>query len=122
MKTEEILNIDCREEHGREKIESFLLKIKPLRKRVKEEGEITLEVLESVLHGLSIRYGYAVMQIAPYYEEKKRFVFFKGEVMKREENTNIWKGTVYGITLWELTAKMIIKIYGCVMQEKKKDE
>ena len=66
MKTEEILNIDCREEHGREKIESFLLKIKPLRKRVKERERITLEVLEPVLHGLSIRYGYAVMKIASY--------------------------------------------------------
>lgn len=121
MKTEEILNIDCRKKGGREKVESFLLKVKPLKKRIKDGEEITHEVLEVVLHGISAKYGYCVKQIAPYYEDG-RFVFFKGDVMKREANINVWKGTVYGVTMWELIAKTIIKIYDCVIEEREKDE
>ena len=122
MKTEEILNIDCRKKGGREKVESFLMKIKPLKKRVKGGEEITHEVLETVLHGISVKYGYSVKQIAPYYEDGKNFVFFKGDVMKREADINIWKGTVYGVTMWELIAKTIIKIYGCVIEERERKE
>lgn len=118
MKTNEILNIDCRRPGGKEKLNSFLWKIKPVTKLGLPKGCILLiDDVEKVLHGISLRYSYKVAQISPYYEGGK-FVFFKGEVMKRDENMNIWCGTVYGQSMWELMTKSIIKIYGEIKKER----
>lgn len=119
MRTEEILNIDCRKEEGRKKINSFLWKIKPVTKlKIPKGCMLAVEDIERVLHGISIHYCYIVQQIAPYYEDGKQFIFFKGEVMKKRNKTNEWCGTVYGKTMWELLAKALIKIYSEIKKEK----
>lgn len=124
MKTEDILNIDCREQEGRDTLNRFLWKIKPVTKLGVPKGCIlSIEDLEKVLHGISIRYGYTIQGIQPYYEDNQRFVFFSCGVMKLQENTKrrlgTWIGTVYGITLWEAMAKIIVKIYGDIMERRK---
>lgn len=119
MRTEEILNIDCRKEEGRKKINSFLWRIKPVTKLKLPKGCIlSIEDIEKVLHGISIHYGYVIKQIAPYYENGEQFIFFKGEVMRKRNETNEWCGTVYGKTMWELLAKALIKIYSEIKKEK----
>lgn len=119
MRTEEILNIDCRKEEGKKKINSFLWKIKPVTKlKISKGCMLTVEDIEKVLHGISIHYDYIVQQIAPYYEDGEQFVFFKGEVMRKRNKTNEWCGTVYGKTMWELLAKALIKMYSEIKKEK----
>lgn len=119
MKTEEILNIDCRKEGGKEKINSFLWKIKPVTKlKIPKGCMLSIEDIEKVLHGICTHYDYIVQQIAPYYEDGKQFVFFKGEIMKKRNKINEWCGTVYGKTMWELLAKSLIKIYSEIKKEK----
>lgn len=119
MKTEDILNIDCRKEDGKHKVNSFLWKIKPIAKLNVPKGCIVeIEDLEKVLHGISQKYGYEAQWYRPYYEEKK-FRFWQCSVLRTSNGTREWLGEVYGVTLWEITAKCIIKIYGEILKERK---
>lgn len=123
MKTEDILNIDCRTEEGKKKVNSFLWKIKPIKKLNIPKGCIVdTENLEKVLHGISIRYGYETQGFTPYYEEHKKFVFYSSNVTKIENKERHWIGTVYGVTLWEVLAKTIIKIYSEILKEKNNEQ
>ena len=59
MKTEDILNLDCRKEENRIKLNSFLYKVKPIQKRMEKLGrgrraEVPMEVLEEVMQGLCL--------------------------------------------------------------------
>lgn len=119
MKTEDILNIDCREEEGKQTLNKFLWKIKPFSKLGIPKGSILKsEDIEKILHGISLKYGYRFWQISPYYEDNKEFIFFKGDVIRIEEEARKWIGTVYGVTMWELLAKALIKIYGDIRRRK----
>lgn len=123
MKAEQILDLDCTKEENREKLARFLCKVKPLKKKMDkeeiEEGEIQpVELLEEVYHGICIRYGYFNQGIRVYYENQK-FVFYNVAVLRTEEKVNTWIGTVYGKTLWETVAKMIVKVYDDIMKERK---
>lgn len=119
MKTEDILNIDCRKEEGKHKVNSFLWKIKPITKLNIPKGcIIEVEDLEKVLHGICDRYGYEPQWYQPYRENGK-FKFWMTGMLKTGNGTREWIGNVYGVTLWEITAKCIIKIYGEILKERK---
>ena len=77
-----------------------------------------LELLEQIIHGICKRYGYSQQGINEYWENGE-FVYYNCSVLnfKRE-----WVGYVYGKTLWELEAKLLIKIYAEIMKEKKENE
>lgn len=118
MKTEDILNIDCRIEENKTKINKFLYKIKPVQKAMgTQKGIVPLEVLEKVLHGINLHYGYSNQGIQTHYEDGK-FVFYNCSVL-RERN---WIGYVYGQTMWEVVAKNIIKVYADILSERKKED
>ena len=122
MKTEQILNLDCTKEENKYKINNILWKVKPLSKLLEKNSytktELApIELLEKALHGLCTRYGYRMQQIWCYKEENN-FKFWSCGVMKEADN-NKWLGDVYGITLWEIVAKLIIKIYA---EERKNNE
>lgn len=127
MRTEEILNLDCKKEENVRKINRFLWNVKPVA-RILEKNDYTkteqapIELLEEALHGIFIRYGYKHQGISTYYEEG-RFVFYNVSIVKRdsEEKTVVWKGNVYGKTLWETIAKMIVKVYADILSERKKN-
>lgn len=126
MKTEEILNLDCTKENNLEQINKFLWKVKPVA-RILEKNRYTkteqapLELLEQALHGIMLRYGYRTQGINTYYEEEKekesKFVFYTVSLLKIRE-TREWIGNVYGKTLWEIVAKIIIKVYADLKKEK----
>lgn len=121
MKTEDILNLDCKKEGNRELINKFLWKVKPCAK-ILEKNHYTIteiapiELLEQVLHGLCERYPYKLQQIWTYSEEKK-FKFYHMGVI-HVTDTYEWFGDVNGVTLWEVVAKAIIKIYADLKKEK----
>lgn len=126
MKTEDILNLDCNEENNLEQINKFIWKVKPVA-RILEKNHYTkteqapLELLEHALHGIMLRYGYRTQGINTYYEEgedkESRFVFYTVSLLKIRD-TSEWIGNVYGKTLWETVAKIIIKIYADLKKEK----
>lgn len=126
MKTEDILNLDCTKGNNLEQINKFLWKVKPVA-RILEKNHYTrteiapIELLEQVLHGLCERYGYRTQGINTYYEEgenkESKFVFYTVSLLKIRE-TREWVGNVYGKTLWETVAKIIIKVYADLKKEK----
>lgn len=126
MKTEDILNLDCTKGNNLEQMNKFLWKVKPVA-RILEKNHYTkteqapLELLEQALHGIMLRYGYRTQGINSYYEEKEdkgnRFVFYTVSVLKTRE-TREWIGNVYGKTMWETVAKIIIKVYADLKKEK----
>ena len=69
-----------------------------------------------------LRYGYRTQGINTYYEEgedkENKFVFYTVSLLKIRETTREWIGNVYGKTMWETVAKIIIKVYADLKKEK----
>lgn len=119
MRTEDILNLDCRKTENRETLEKYLLKVKPVKKLYDKEGELTTELLEMAMHGITLHYDFSIAAqgIRPYYEDGK-FIYYVVDMLRgKKERT--WCGCVYGVTMWEVVAKIIIKIYSEIMKERK---
>ena len=128
MKTYDILNLDCTKQENIKTLNRFLWKIKPIARMLEKEQctktqMIPLELLEKALHGFCIRYGYFHQGFHTYYEYEKqedgtrtnkKFVFYHASVITPDRQ---WIGEVYGKTLWEITAKTIIKIYAHIKAE-----
>lgn len=123
MKTEDILNLDCRKEENKTKVNCFLYKVKPIQKRMEKLGrrraEVPLEVLEEVMQGLCLRYGYRLQHIIPVFDVD-RFIYYTSSITKRRD-TVLWIGNAYGCTMWEVVAKIIIKIYADIRKEQEKE-
>lgn len=124
MKTEDILNLDCRKEESRMKLNSFLYKVKPIQRRMEKLGkgrrvEVPMEVLEEVMQGLCLRYGYRIQHIIPSFDAD-RFIFYNSSITKRRD-TVLWVGNAYGCTMRETIAKIIVKIYADIRKEQEKD-
>lgn len=131
MKTDELLNIDCRKEENIKVLNKFLWKVKPCAKLLEKEQhtkkeKAPIEVLEKVLHGICCKYNYGfngLTGIHPYYEDKK-FVMYDVTLVRRiykdgKLETCDWVRNVYGITLWEVVAKLIIAIYADIKKGEK---
>lgn len=119
MKTFEILNLDCGIEKNKTKVNKFLFKVKPIAKEMEKAGKtgiVPIEILEKVLHGISLKYDYRHQGIMSYYE-KNEFVFYTISITKKRKTVD-WIGNEYGKTMWELLAKTIIKIYADIMKER----
>lgn len=78
----------------------------------KEEWDysgVPIEILEKYLHQVSIRKGYQVINLMPFYgKEHDEFVFYTSSIKRTKDN--IWIGNAYGITLYEAIIKTIIVI------------
>lgn len=126
MKTEDILNLDCTKENNLEQLNKFLWKVKPVarileKNRYNKTEQAPLELLEQALHGIMLRYRYRTQGINAYYEEgenkESKFVFYSASLLKIR-GTREWIGNVYGKTMWETVAKIIIKVYADLKKEK----
>lgn len=114
MKTEEILNLDCRKEEHEVFLYKFLKKIP----YVKSEMDLQkTRVLEEIIYDMCVWEGYRLQSIETIYSTES----FRYVAGIKDINGNRWVGNTYGITLWELLAKGIIKIYAD-MREKEKNE
>lgn len=120
MRTDELLNLDCTKQENKTKLNKFLFKIKPVQKKMgTQKGIVPLEVLEECLHGIEAKYNYREQGMLPYFEGDK-FHFYMVSMLKKRE-TSVWIGNVYGKTLWEVTAKMIIKVYADILRERREE-
>lgn len=124
MKTDEILHIDCRTEEGFQKLQKFLLKVPPIKKKYEKISVdektlwrnigVPIDVLEKTLHMLNIKKGYQIMNIQPFYGKKHdEFVFYTASAKRVGGfvEDHVWVGNVYGRDLYETVAKLIIMIY-----------
>lgn len=120
MKTDDILNIDAEREEGKRTLNKFLWKIKPLKTKAMKQGiqpkaeYLSLELIETAIHGLCSHYGYRTQGIGSYFNSNV-FQFYTTCVMDEKRQ---WLGNVYGKTLWEIEAKTLIKIYGLILEQK----
>lgn len=124
MKMEEILNLDCTVEGNKNILNKFLWKVKSVQELGIPRGSMLhIDDLECVMHDIETRYNYRIQEIKAYYiedevAEKAKFIFYTVNVIKYGE-TDCWIGCVYGKTMWEITAKIIIKMYVDIMNERK---
>ena len=120
--TEFLISLDCTKEENKARLNRFLWKIKPVAKLAEREGietngKLHTELLENALMGICEHYGYNLQGIEAYREtneqNKKVFQFWHMGLLDSERK---WIGTVNGITLWEVVAKSLIKIYADIMK------
>ena len=105
MKTEDILNLDYRKEENQEAIQRVLRKIKPLSKFSDDEN-IPFEKLEKLIGLYQNKYAIKIQYIMPNYEGS---IIYSASLL-RSDNFK-WMGNVYGMCMYELFAKIAIKMY-----------
>lgn len=109
MKTQELLDLDMTEQKNKDLICRMLYKIKYIQKQTDNPSNITFDILEKTLQGLCSHCSCNVQTIYPYFEDNK-FMFYCASVVKKESTTT-WSGNVYGKSMFEVFAKLCIKIY-----------
>lgn len=119
MNAKQILDIDCRIEENKNILNKFLWKVKPVQKLEIPKGSmLKIDDLEYIIHGIFKRYGYSQQGIKEYWENGE-FVYYSCSVLNSKRE---WVGYVYGKTLWELEAKLLVKVYAEIMKEKRRNE
>lgn len=108
MTTNEIINLDYRKKKNQEIIQKVLRQIKPLSK-YSDECDIPFSAIEKAITVMCKKYCMKVNQLTP-------------DMWANDENT-IWKAwlindtnfktidTVYGLSLYEVFAKTVIRLY-----------
>ena len=107
MKTEQILNLDYRKKENKEIIQKVLRKIKPLSK-YSDEVDVPIEAIEKLIHVLVQKY-----EILPQWMNMTYFEPIIGIYSISIKTTTDHKslGDVYGMCLYEVFAKLAIKMY-----------
>jgi hypothetical protein len=114
MKTEQILNLDYRKKESQEIIQKVLRKIKPLSK-YPDESNVPIEAIEKLIRVLCQKYEIAPQWMTMSYFEPTLGIYSIGIKTTTEHE---WLGTVYGMCLYEVFAKLAIKMYSEVKSGK----
>lgn len=108
MTTNQIINLDCKEEENKKIIQKVLRQIKPLSK-YSDECDIPFSAIEKAITVMCKKYCMRVNQLVP-------------DVLANDEHT-IWRAwlindtnlktidTVYGLSLYDVFAKTAICLY-----------
>ena len=107
MKTEQIINLDYRKEESQEIIQKVLRKIKPLSK-YSDESNIPIEAIEKLVRVLVQKYEIAPQWMSMSYFEQNHIIYSIGIKTSTDHE---WLGTIYGMCLYEVFAKLAIKMY-----------
>ena len=116
MKTEQILNLDYRKKESQEIIQKVLRKIKPLSK-YSDESNVPIEAIEKLIRVLVQKYEITPQWMTMSYFEPILGIYSIGVKTTTEHE---WLGTVYGTCLYEVFAKLAIKMYSEVRSGKVK--
>lgn len=115
MTTSEIMNLDFRKEESQEIIQRVLRKIKPLAK-YSEEETIPLEMLEKVVRVVCLKYSVCVHWISQDIHANEQETIWRAILINETDLKDV--GTVYGISIYELFAKMAIKLHSLIRGDK----
>lgn len=107
MKTEQILNLDYIKEESQEIIQKVLRKIKPLSK-YSDESNVPIEAIEKLVRVLVQKYEITPQWMSMSYFEPILGIYSIGVKTTTDHK---WLGTVYGMCLYEVFAKLAIKMY-----------
>lgn len=116
MKTEDILQLDCRKEENKKIIQKVLRKIKPLSK-CSDEEEIPFEMLEKVLRIIDKKYGFHIFLMFPDMLSSNDGIIWRAEVSPPQSDKVKHNKNIYGITFYELIAKVVIYEYSEVKKK-----
>ena len=113
MKTEEILSLDYREQESKEIIQKVLRKIKPLSRYSEEDEDVPLEAIEKLIRVLFQKYEITPQWMTMSLHETVVSVYSIGVKTTTDHR---WLGNVYGMCLYEVFAKLAIKMYSEIKQ------
>lgn len=114
MTTKEIMNLDFRKDEDREKVQQVLRQIKPLAKCSDEE--IPQEMLEKVVRVVCLKYNVRIRDIAQDIHANDKETIWRATLIN-ESNLQSFD-CVYGISIYELFAKMAIKLHSLIRGDK----
>ena len=107
MTTNEILQLDHREKENQIKIQKVLRKIKPLSK-YSDENVVPIEAIEKLVRVLVQKYEITPQWMSMSFFEPNLGIYSIGIKTTTDHK---WLGTVYGTCLYEVFAKLAIKMY-----------
>lgn len=108
MTTKEVMNLDYRKEENREIIQRVLRQIKPL-SRCSDECEIPFEAIEKAIFVMSKKYEMRVRDLMPDVWSNESHAIWRATLVNETNLKTI--DTVFGITLYEVFAKVAIRLY-----------
>lgn len=114
MKTEDLLNLDCRKEKNKQILNKC---VKKTDYAVMLPGMYEAEDLEDILHTMCRAEKVSIQSINVTYDTDS-FMYVASFV---DCDSRVWAGNAYGSTIWELFAKSIILVYS-YCRRKKRDE
>lgn len=114
MKTEQILNLDYRKKENQEIIQKALRKIKPFSK-YSDKSNVPIEAIEKLIRVLVQKYEITPQWMTMWYFEPTLDIY---SINVKTTTENEWLGTVYGMCLYEVFAKLAIKMYSEVKSGK----
>jgi len=114
MKTKQILNLDYRKKESQEIIQKVLRKIKPLSK-YSDKSNVPIEAIEKLIRVLVQKYEITPQWMTMWYFEPTLGIY---SINVKTTTENEWLGTVYGMCLYEVFAKLAIKMYSEVKSGK----
>lgn len=117
MTTKDIMNLDYTDEKSKRIIQKVLKQIKPLSKYSDEEY-IPLEYIEKAIKVMSSKYQVRVRSIWPDIWSNEKSNIWRAEVVNDSNLDNI--GYAYGISIYELFAKVAILMYSEIKKERLK--
>lgn len=110
MKTEQIMNLDYRKEENQKIIQKVLRQVKPLSK-FSDEEQIPIEMLEKTVSVLTNKYEIQPQWITCGFRGPIRGGIGYYSVGVKTTTDHKWLGDASGRTIYELFAKLVIKMY-----------
>ena len=108
MKTNDIINLDCRKEENQEIIQKVLRQIKPLSK-YSGECDIPLSAVEKVITVMCKKYCLRIKEFVSDIWSNNDYTIWRVVLINETNNKVI--DTIYGVSLYEVFAKSAIRLY-----------
>ena len=108
MTTKQILQLDYREQANQKIIQKVLRQIKPLSKFSVEE-DIPLSAIEKAIVVMSKKYGMRIREFVPDVWSNKQNAIWRATLINSNSMSTI--EIVYGLSLYEVFAKCVIRMY-----------
>jgi hypothetical protein len=115
MKTKDIIDLDYREEENKVIIQNVLRQLKPLSKYSDEE-DIPLVAIEKAIKIMCSRYLVRIRSIWPDIWANKKSDIWRADIVNDSNLMSV--GVVYGISIYEVFAKIAILIYSEIKKER----
>lgn len=117
MKTSDILELDYRLDENKKVIQKVLKQIKPLSKYSDED--VPIDAIEKVIKTICQKYQVRIRNIIQDIWSNKKYNIWKCDIMI-DGHIYDTLGTVYGMSIYELFAKIAILMYSEIKKERLK--